>query len=91
MTKKELINNLRIREGLTWGQTTRIVNSLFNDISDAIINGEDVYIPKFGRFFTAILNEKRGVHPKNKKVVITPTHPIVRFRMSEDFKRRLKK
>ena len=34
MTKKELINNLRIREGLTWGQTTRIVNSLFNDISD---------------------------------------------------------
>ena len=82
MTKKELINNLRIREGLTWGQTTRIVNSLFNDISDAIINGEDVYIPKFGRFFTAILNEKRGVHPKTKKVVITPDRKSTRLNSS---------
>lgn len=91
MTKKEIINNVRIREGVTWEQATRIVNSIFKDISDEVAAGGDVYIPKFGRFFTTTVAKKRCVHPVTKNDVIMPAHPIVRFRMAEDFRRKLNK
>lgn len=91
MTKKELINNLRLREGLTWNQATRIVNSLFDEIATEVANGHDVYIPKFGRFFTAKVAKKRCVHPVTKQDIIMPEHKIVRFRMAEEFRRKLKR
>lgn len=91
MTKKELINNVRVREGVTWDQATRIVNGLFKDISDTVASGGEVYIPKFGRFFTTTVARKRCVHPVTKEDVIMPAHPIVRFRMAEDFRRKLNK
>ncbi len=91
MTKKELINNVRVREGITWDQATRIVNSIFNDITDEVANGREVYIPKFGRFFATTVAKKHGVHPVTKKDTVMPAHEIVRFRMAEEFRRRLKK
>ncbi len=93
MTKKALINNLRVREGMTWDQATRIVNSVFEDISNEVSKGKghDVYIPKFGRFFTTTVAKKRCKHPVTKENVIMPAHPIVRFRMAEDFRRKLNK
>lgn len=89
MTKKQLINNVRIREGLTWDQATRIVNDLFGDISTEVAGGGEVYVPKFGRFFTTTVSQKRCVHPKTKEDVIMPAHPIVRFRMAEELRRKL--
>lgn len=91
MTKKELANKLRIREGMTWEQATRVVNSLFDDISGAVATGDDVYIPRFGRFFTTTVAKKRCIHPATKLEVIMPAHEIVRFRMAEEFRRKLKK
>lgn len=89
VSKKQLINDLRVREGITWEQATRIVNSLFGQISDAVASGDEVYIPKFGRFFTTTVAKKRCVHPVTKNDVIMPAHPIVRFRMAEEFRRKL--
>lgn len=91
MTKKELINNIRVREELTWDQATRIVNGLFEDIANDVAKGNDVYIPKFGRFFTTMVSEKRCKHPITKNVCVKPAHLIVRFRMTEEFRRKLKK
>lgn len=90
-TKKELVRKLRVREGMTWDQATRIVNDLFEDISDAVGNGESVYIPKFGKFFTTTIARKRCKHPKTKKNVVVPEHKIVRFRMAEEFRGKLTK
>lgn len=89
MNKKELVNNLRKREGLTWGCATRIVNGVFEDIAKEVAGGNDVYIPKFGRFYTTTVATKSCKHPKTKDRVILPAHPIVRFRMAEEFRRKL--
>lgn len=91
MTKKEIINNVRIREGITWEQATRIVNSVFADISKEVAAGNDVYIPKFGRFFTTTVSEKRCKHPETKEYIMLPSHQIVRFRMAEGLRRKLGK
>ena len=91
MTKKELISKLRSREDMTWDQATRIVNSIFDDISNDVAKGNQVYIPKFGRFFTTTIAIKSCKHPVTKKCVILPAHSIVRFHMAEEFRRKLKK
>ena len=90
-TKKQIIEQLRAREEMTWDQATRVVNSIFDDISNEVANGNDVYIPRFGRFFTSMISTKHCKHPVTKNDVIMPPHKIVRFRMAEEFKRRMKK
>lgn len=90
MTKRELIKNLRDREGMTWDQATRVVNGIFDEIADVVTSGEEVYIPKFGRFFITTVAQKRCVHPITKEDVIMPPHKIVRFRGAEELKRKLK-
>lgn len=91
MTKKELINKLRSREGMTWDQATRIVNTIFEEVAIDVAKGNQVYIPKFGRFFTTTVATKRCKHPVTKKYVTMPAHQIARFRMAEEFRRKLKK
>lgn len=91
MTKKELINNVRTREDMTWDQATRIVNDIFEDVANDVAKNNQVYIPKFGRFFITTVATKRCEHPRTKKDVIIPAHQIVRFRMAEEFRRKLKK
>lgn len=90
MTKKELINHIRNNESMTWEQATRIVNTIFDTIGNEVSNGSDVYISKFGRFFLASVADKRCKHPVTKKDIITPAHKVIRFRMAEDLKRKLK-
>lgn len=88
-SKKQLIAHLRVCEGLTWDQATHIVNSLFDKIGDEVSAGNDVYIPKFGRFYLTSVAKKRCVHPVTKKDIIMPEHPVVRFRTAEDLRRKL--
>lgn len=89
MTKRQLINNLRRRENMTLEKATSVVNGIFDDISDEVAAGNDVYIPRFGRFYIGNVSSKRCVHPTTKEDITLPPHPIVRFRMSEGFRRKL--
>lgn len=91
MTKKELVNKLRARESMNWDQATRIVNNIFEDIADEMVNGNSVYIPKFGRFFISKVSKKRCKHPETKEYIILPAHDVVRFRMAAEFRRRMNK
>lgn len=90
-TKKQLIAYLKSHEDLTWDQAKHVVNSLFDKIGNEVSAGNDVYIPKFGRFYSSSIAKKRCKHPVTKEDVIVPEHPIVLFRMAEDLRRKLRK
>lgn len=90
MTKKELINRIRVKEAMTWKQATRIVDEIFDQITNEVIGGNDVYIPKFGRFFLTDVADKHCKHPITKEDIITPAHKVIRLRMAEELKRKLK-
>lgn len=89
MTKKKLISKLRDTESMTWEQATRIVDMIFDTVTEEVINGNDVYIPKFGRFYLAHVADKRCKHPVTKEEIITPAHNVVRLRMAEELKRKV--
>lgn len=91
MTKRELAGRLRIREGLTWDQSKRIITDLFNDIADEVANGGEVYVPKFGRFFRGDVSQKKCKHPITKNFVTLPPRKVVRFRMAIELKRKLER
>lgn len=89
MTKKELIKKVKDSESMTWEQATRVVNMIFDTITEEVTQGKDVYIPKFGRFFLTHVADKRCKHPVTKEDIITPAHNVVRLRMAEELKRKL--
>lgn len=89
MTKKDLISRLRDSESMTWEQATRVVDTVFGEITDEVVKGNDVYIPKFGRFYRTHVADKRCRHPVTKEEIITPAHGVIRLRMAEELKRRL--
>ncbi len=90
MNKTGLINSVRVREGMTVEQTKSVVNTVFDIISNEVAEGNDVYIPKFGRFSITDVAQKRCKHPETKEYVNVPAHKIVRFHMAEGFRRKLK-
>lgn len=90
MTKKELINQIRIEESMTWNQATRIVDRVFDTIATEVAKGNNVYIPKFGKFFLASVADKHCKHPVTKEDMITPKHNVIRLRMAAGMKQKLK-
>lgn len=91
MTKKELISRLRDSESMTWVQATRIVNKIFDTIAEEMVKGNDVYIPKFGRFFLTDVANRRCKHPVTGENIIIPPHKVIRVRMAKELKRKLKR
>lgn len=90
MNKRQLINHVRTSQSMTWDQATQIVESIFDKIADEVAAGNDVYIPKFGRFYLTSVADKHCKHPITKEDLVTPAHKVVRLRMAVELKRKLK-
>lgn len=52
ISKSDLINGVAEKTGQSKKVTKGVVDMLFNDIQDAIVNGDVVTIQGFGRFYT---------------------------------------
>lgn len=89
MTKKSLVNKIRMEESMTWEQATRIVDTVFDTIADEVVKGNDVYIPKFGRFFLTSVSDKRCKHPVTHEDIIVPKHSVIKLRLAAGLKRKL--
>ncbi len=63
MNKKELIESISKKSGLTYRQSERALNSLIQTISNELVNGE-VRLTGFGTF---ALNERAGRQGRNPK------------------------
>lgn len=82
MNKKELISKVMKSTGQTHAVAKAVVDSVFEEISAALENGESVKIVGFGTFATKERAERNGVSPKDKNKRITiaaKTVPTIRF------------
>ena len=72
MTKKELISQMSQSEDIeTKAAAARIVDSLFNTITDTLAAGDFVDIPGFGKFSTREQPGRTGLIPGTKKKYTT--------------------
>lgn len=88
INKVELANRVAKDTGVTKKDTTAIIESVFNVLATALIDGEEVAIPHFGKFKTVIRSERLGVNPKDTSERITiPAKRVVKFTPSSGLKR----
>ena len=64
MTKAELIDEVSKLSNLTKKETETIVNTVFDNITDALAKGDKVELRGFGSFRIRHRNSRKGRNPK---------------------------
>ena len=67
----------------------RIVNTIFEEITDALANGDRVELRGFGVFSTNIQKARISRNPKTGEKVNTPEKKTIHFKMSKDLFKKL--
>ena len=72
--------------GLSRNESAALVDSVFNEISKSLINGNDVKISSFGTFIVRNKKERIGRNPKTGEEVAITARQVVTFRSSNVLK-----
>jgi nucleoid DNA-binding protein len=90
MRKPELIEELANAASLTKEQSTVIVETVFQCITDALVKGEKVELRGFGRFRVRHHGERTGRNPKARTVVQVPARKVPHFKPGKRLRALLK-
>jgi len=77
VTKKDLINNMSRTFNLKKKEAKALVNFVFEAVREALKRGEEVSIPKFGKFSLKPIPKKNVKLPNGKRVEIPPRKKVV--------------
>ena len=80
VTRKDLVNSIVARGGVYKYQATAMVEILFDEMKNALANGEKVSIRKFGTFEPKVFKSHAAVHPGTKEPIIVPEFKRIAFR-----------
>ena len=67
----------------------RIVNTIFEEITDALANGDRVELRGFGVFSTKTQKARISRNPKTGEKINTPEKKTIHFKMSKDLFKKL--
>ena len=89
VTRAQLSEAVYQEVGLSRNESAQLVESVLNEMSDALARGETVKISSFGSFFVRQKGERMGRNPKTGEEV--PIHPrrVLVFRASHVLKNRI--
>jgi len=91
MTKSELIEELTIRnEILSKREAELIVNTIFDGIGQALMNGDRVEIRGFGSFTVRERDAREARNPKSGEVVQIPSKKTPFFKTGKELRERVK-
>ena len=83
MTKNELIEKIaQIMPSKK--EAAIIVNTLFDEMLKAIINGEKVVVTGFGSFNLLVTQTKKGRNPKTGETILIEPKKKIKFKQSKE-------
>ena len=82
LTKAQVIEEIRHRNGLTRIKSIEAVETLLEIIKSSLASGEDVMISNFGRFCVKEKKERRGRNPATGDNLMLESRKVVTFRCS---------
>ena len=91
ITRSDFADRLRDRFGLTSADAYKLVDLIFDEISQALINGEEVKFAGFGTFKILTKNARMGRNPKTGAPAVITARNVVTFRPSTEFRARVAK
>jgi integration host factor subunit beta len=83
MTKAELIDELAKVSNLTKKESETIANTVFDNITDALVKGDKVELRGFGSFRIRHRNARKGRNPKTGTGVSVPEKRVPFFKVGK--------
>ena len=90
MTKAELVSKISMKTGIEKLTSLAVVESMMNEIKDAISANEAVFLRGFGTFKPKKRAEKTGRNIKKNTTIIIPAHHIPAFKPAKVFAEKVK-
>ncbi len=91
ITRNDFANRLREKFGLTTADAYKMVDVVFDEICEALINGEEVKFAGFGSFKILEKAARMGRNPKTGESAIISARRVATFRPSNEFRERVAK
>ena len=89
VTRVQLTEAVYQEVGLSRNDSADLVESVLNEISDALLGGESVKISSFGSFFVRKKGQRIGRNPKTGEEVPILPRSVLIFRPSHVLKNRI--
>ena len=89
ITRSDFANRLRERFGLTTADAYKLVDIVFDEIRESLINGEEVKFAGFGSFKILTKPQRIGRNPKTGEPAIITARKVASFRPSSEFSKRV--
>lgn len=87
VTRLDLANTIKNRFGLTIADSYKMIDIIFDEIEQSLINGEDVKITGFGTFKILSKSARVGRNPKTGIPALISARRVASFRPSIEFKK----
>jgi integration host factor subunit beta len=91
MNKLEFIETLKIKAGLTKNEATAVVNLFFNEMADALANGDRAEIRGLCSFFVKKYKAYTGRNPRTGEQVKINLKKLPFFKCGKELKERVDK
>ena len=91
ITRIDLANTLRSRFGLTAADSYRMIDVIFDEIAQSLINDEEVKVSGFGTFKILSKSARIGRNPKTGIPAVISARRVATFRPSADFRKNVSK
>ncbi|MBQ8294149.1 MAG: integration host factor subunit alpha [Alphaproteobacteria bacterium] len=89
VTRSNFADRLRERFGLTTADAYKMVDVIFDEIRESLINGEEVKFAGFGSFKILDKNARMGRNPKTGEAALITARRVATFRPSTEFRDRV--
>ncbi len=86
MNRKELINIVADKKDMTKRDAKQLVDCVFETMSEALVDGENVLISGFSTFQYKEKPARKGVSPQTGEYIIIPATRTVSFKLSHKIK-----
>lgn len=86
MIKKDLIELVASKTGLTKADSGKAVAAVLESISESLVKGEDCSLIGFGSFQVRDRAERQGRNPANGETITIPATRSVRFSVGKTLK-----
>lgn len=87
LTRIDLANTLKQRFGLTTVDSYKMIDIIFDEIEQSLINGEDVKISGFGTFKILSKSARIGRNPKTGIPAVISARRVTSFRPCNEFRK----
>lgn len=89
LTKAEMAEHLSEKTALNRREAKVMVEQFFDEISSALIAGDQVKLSGFGNFELRDKNERPGRNPKTGEEIPISARRVVTFRAGQKFRQRV--